>query len=389
MEFLSDEAKAAEQLKCTSLRDFDVAADVEAGQSQPPIHKFSVDDAPVPDLYKYALMLIGCQACGPAHKTRWRVEFTFRGERCQMALEKFGLHIYLQSSRSAPDVLSTQQKISEQLKSSTTVVEELLRDNGLNRLRQGHVTVLNQHQILLRAYVYFRDRTLTPAHIADEWIHHTPDPDNPSLQATSFIRGRVEMHLNALHDMVAAITAYMSLLEHDFVLALGFSNFDPDTDDLAAFIGFRWGKKWQRILGTSADAQRYRQRLTQVAERWRNPYAHGGFEKGLGSTVFVHTPIVGAALPVGLSAVRWDPRRTLGQDSDQPRHEIFALFDEIDAWIVKRLPDAVSWIQSGLDVRYDEAFQAELRQAGLEDGGFARLLSASQFAQERWDNMDF
>lgn len=32
MEFLSDEAKAAEQLKCKSLRDFDVAADVEAGQ---------------------------------------------------------------------------------------------------------------------------------------------------------------------------------------------------------------------------------------------------------------------------------------------------------------------------------------------------------------------
>ena len=38
------------------------------------------------------------------------------------------------------------------------------------------------------------------------------------------------MELNAFHDLVAAITAYLSLLEHDLVLALAFSGFDPSTE---------------------------------------------------------------------------------------------------------------------------------------------------------------
>ena len=43
----------------------------------------------------------------------------------------------------------------------------------------------------------------------------------------SFKSGKIQMQLNAFHDMVAAITAYLSLLEHELVLALAFIDFDP------------------------------------------------------------------------------------------------------------------------------------------------------------------
>ena len=112
--------------------------------------------------------------------------------------------------------------------------------------------------------------------------------------------------LNAFHDMIAAISAYISLVEHVLVLALAFSGFDPAKDDLTDVIGLRWGDKFDRLLGKEGDAARYRQRLTDVVERWRNLYSHGGFEKGHGATIYLHTPGVGA-VPVGLTSVRSSP----------------------------------------------------------------------------------
>lgn len=88
------------------------------------------------------------------------------------------------------------------------------------------------------------------------------------------LSGKHVMVLNAFHDLVAAISAFVSSLEHDLVLALPFLDFDPTTDDLTAIIGDRWGEKWQRVVGhTDPEAVRLRERLTEVVERWRNPWA--------------------------------------------------------------------------------------------------------------------
>ncbi len=48
--------------------------------------------------------------------------------------------------------------------------------------------------------------------------------------------------------------------------------------------------KFDRLLGKDGDSGRYGQRLTDVVERWRNPYSHGGFEKDHGATIYLHTP---------------------------------------------------------------------------------------------------
>jgi hypothetical protein len=165
------------------------------------------------------------------------------------------------------------------------------------------------------------------------------------------------MELNSFHDMIAAISAYLSLLEHDLVLALPFIDFNPQVDDVTDLIGARWGAKWDRVLGQTGGAVDYRRRLTDVVERWRNPYSHGGFEKGHGATIWLHTPGVGAAVPVGLSRVRESPHFSFVGARESDIAEVFALFDEIDAWVTSALPAATEWIASGLDVRFDEEFR--------------------------------
>ena len=157
----------------------------------------------------------------------------------------------------------------------------------------------------------------------------------------SFKNGKALMQLNSFHDMIAAISAYVSLLEHHLVLALAFSDFDPSKEDLTEMIGSRWGEKWGRILGKEGEAGRYWQRLFDVVERWRNPYSHGGFEKGHGATIFLHTPGVNAAVPIGLSRIRNSPLFSFMPAGETDISDVFALFDEIDSFMGKELPEAV------------------------------------------------
>lgn len=172
------------------------------------------------------------------------------------------------------------------------------------------------------------------------------------------------------------------------MLALAFSDFDPDADDLTDVIGSRWGDKWDRLLGKEGDAGRYRQRLFEVVERWRNPYSHGGFEKGHGATLYLHAPGVGSAVPVGLTSVRNSPLFSFLPAGESDITEVFELLDEVDDWLRSQLPLAMVWIDSGLQVRFDEAFRREAASAA-QTGEFERFVAAYAYRQDQLDNMDY
>ncbi len=337
---------------------------------------------------KYALNLIGLKAYGPGEKVAWWVEFTYRGEWCELAFQKFGLRLYLRTEVSEEEARKTQVQIVKQLRSSIHTVEKLILDAAPELLGKGNATVVNQHWSLRRAYEYFRERAVDPVFIQDERITHEPVEGALIQAAYTFTSGRVQMKMNAFHDMVAAITAHLSVLEHDLVLALAFSGFDPAEDDLTAVIGSRWGDKFDRLLGKEGDAARYRQRLTDVVERWRNPYSHGGFEKGHSATIYLHTPGVNEAVPVGLTRVRSSPLFSFFSASETDITQVFELFDESDRWLESELPEAMRWINSGLDVRFDESFRLLLAQA-REENDFDGFLHFFEYRQSTIDNMDY
>ena len=388
MESLPGEAEAGERLRQTALRDFR-AADSSASRGGSTYKlTLSPDDAPVPVLLRYALTLIGLKARGPGEKVAWWINFTYRGEWCELAHQKFGLRLYLRSERPEEEARKTQLQIVKQLRSSVHTAERLILDAAPGLLNQGHVTVVNQNVTLRRAYDYFRQRAVNPIVIEDKHEEIEAEPDSLVLGGWSFTSGAIQMQLNAVHDMIAAITAYLSLLEHNLVLSLAFADFNPDSDDLTAMIGSRWGEKFDRVLGKDVEAVSYRQRLFDVVERWRNPYSHGGFEKGHGATIYLHTPGVNAAVPVGLTRVRNSPLFSLIAARETDIAQVFSLFDDIDAWLVARLPEASAWINSGLDVRYDSAFRSLLAVARAEDD-FSGLLHYFEHRQATIDNMDY
>lgn len=385
MSSLPGAAEATAYLKRADFRDFAAPADESHSLSG---RRFTLDhdDIPVPELARYSLALIGLDVVGAGEKIAWSVCFDYRGVRCVLAHQKFGLRLYVQGELSDSDALKTRDEVVNKLKSARRTVEKLVTTAAPELVGHGNVSLVNQHSSLRRAYDYFRERALDPAVVEDK--HTALEPvEGLTLGGMSFTSGSTQMRMNSVHDLVAAITAYLSLLEHEFVLALAFNGFDPTKESLTDLIGARWGEKFARLVGAAAGAGGYKQRLTDVVERWRNPYSHGGFEKGHGATIYLHVPGAFSAIPVGLSKVRSSRVVSLLSTSETEIADVFALFDEVDTWLDVQLPEAMQWIRSGLNVRFDEEFRAALTAARDADQ-FGDLLEAYEYAQYKIDNME-
>jgi hypothetical protein len=64
-----------------------------------------------------------------------------------------------------------------------------------------------------------------------------------------------------------------------------------------------------------------------------------------------------------------------------------SVFDEIDSWL-EELPEAMRWINSGLQVRFDEHFRSLLATA-REENDFDGFLHFFEYRQAMIDNMDY
>ncbi len=381
------EGATGERLSKTVLRDFGQPIPHEERDYDQPSYRVTLlpNEAPVPVLLRHALTLTGIRHNGPGEKVAWWMTFTYKGYPCELAHEKFGLRLRIGGDLTEEQADGLLTEMRKKLVSAVRTVEALLAETAGDTLNAGNVTVVNQHRQLRRAYGYFRERATTPDVVEDVRESGTSEFGTWS----SFLLGKNVMALNASHDLVAAISAFLSSLEHDLVLALPFLNFDPTADDLTKIIGDRWAEKWRRVIGHSdPEAVRLRERLAEVVERWRNPYSHGGFEKGHGATVYLHTPGIGA-LPVGLSNIRDSPLFSYHSVSETDIEVVFALFDEIDTYLAKTVPHAMEWIASGLDVRFDAEFMTQVADCLESEGDLEKLVDAHVYRQAMIDNMDY
>lgn len=86
---------------------------------------------------------------------------------------------------------------------------------------------------------------------------------------------------------MAMIDAYFSRLEHFLVLALPFVGYKRDSDDLSQFIGSLWSDKFRRIFEIkNKEVQQHYDVLVGIKEKYRNTFAHGGFEKMVSRSIF-------------------------------------------------------------------------------------------------------
>lgn len=125
-ERLAGSEDAAKRLSATSLREFlDPKTDKDETRRYRRYRRpVSRDEIALPGLARYALKLVGLPSAGPGEKVAWWVNFLFQGRQCELALEKFGLRLYVELvDNDETKASQVANKIVKKLSSSMRAVE--------------------------------------------------------------------------------------------------------------------------------------------------------------------------------------------------------------------------------------------------------------------------
>lgn len=318
-------------------------------------------DLPVPGLVLLALTrVMGLANLGLDEKTAWHVPLTFRGHRVTIAHQKFGLRLYIvpaHGTAEAPEPIGAE--IVRRLQQILRIVERhILSDYAASQIREGRLTIANRSGRLRAMYEHFRG-------MADAaFLARQAFPQGGDGAEAIFVEIGEHLHQAEVGawNSIAAVNAYFSVLEHELVLLTGFSGADPTDGALERFIGDGWGVKFKAMFDLAErDTKRMYDRLHEVAESYRNPYSHGGFDKQWAAFWF-HLEGIGA-VPARLSDIRTSPHFEAVAVQPHSFDAICKTLDETDAWLRSgRFAPAFEWIDAGLHVAFDPDSRESHRQ---------------------------
>ncbi|MGV9250630.1 hypothetical protein [Streptomyces sp. NPDC003697] len=350
-----------------------------------PRHRLRMDPdrLPVPGIVRIALELLELQNLGFGEKLAWEYAFKADGISCSLAHQKFGLRLYVDPSTlpSEDDAQDLLNRITKLLESAQRSLEKRqLRQFADEQIRQGRLTIRNQHRRLREIYEYFQEGAALA--FAGQGRLDVDLPSGGRRIAPRATEG--------FYNTVAMVSAYFSLIEHTLVLLLPFKGFDPTESALKDFIGERWGIKFRKVFSVDADpaAKENFDTLYRIAEEYRNTYGHGGFDKN-GSTFLFHMEDVGA-LPAVLSDVRGNSHFSFTPVDADDFNDVKLAFDSIDEWLSKEAaPLGMRWIESGLDVYYDEKFREQVALAMESPALFDNFIEYCGYLTDQAANMDW
>lgn len=344
----------------------------------------AAEDLPVPRLVKWVLHdFVGGPDTGQDEKLAWQIRCRFDGRPFALAHQKFGLRLYVDTAglEEGGAVVLANQVIAIIRKATHVAATSIFRPFAEAQVMVGRVTVSNQYHRLRRMYEHFRAAAENPMASDDEDV-------GEGLIAPHWNR-MVRVEEQRFFNGVAMVNAFFSLLEHTLVLVWPFVNYAPEQDDLESFVGDRWTDKFRAVfdIPSSPEAKRLYDELRDVAEEYRNTYAHGGFDKERGSFL-VHAP--GGPVPAKLSDIR---ERRLFEffPIPEPRLAIITdLFDRTDTWL--RAGPAgygIKYVESGYDVPFNKNSVNDYRKAMASDDAFDQYLWRLGEMIDRMMNMDY
>jgi hypothetical protein len=154
-------------------------------------------------------------------------------------------------------------------------------------------------------------------------------------------------------------------------------------------IGDRWGDKFRKLFDLSdSEAKRSYDRLHEIAETYRNPYSHGGFDKQ-GAALWFHLDGIGA-VPAGLSDIRSSPHFELFPIQPQSFATICATIDDTDRWLRGgRYAAAFEWVDARLNVAFDPTSRTKYRELAKDPERLRAEIERRTYLDNRAENMDW
>jgi hypothetical protein len=309
----------------------------------------SARDLPVPAIARATLLAIGCRDAGYAEKVAWRVPFDFQGHPCVLEDQKLGvnIHIWAPAEWDTGQVAAFGDRALAAIRRAITVAEKEIFGPAIqNQVKLGQIILINNAGDLRRSYSYLR-------HLAQETLAPPELPVEVSDgQLQPFARHWNDQYRRSARRQTltdAMIMAFFAYLERYLSLALAFSAAILEQIDLAEFLASGWREKYKTVLTLAPAAHKILyDKLTTVAETYRNPRAHGHDKKGSTTAVFLQN--VGT-VPVMLTGIEGTPAFRLTAYAPAGFADLTSLFADVEELMHgKALGNAAHWISSGLDV---------------------------------------
>jgi hypothetical protein len=345
------------------------------------IFELNRDEFPVPDLVLILLRnIMKFPWSGRFEKEKWAVHCKFKGIPLSFAQRKFGFCIRYQKE-TPPDVNGA----LTQLKTALPIVEKLLEDHAQVQGKQGDVTLANLFHELDRRYHFFREKA------KEAYAQNNPIGIPEKLSETTTVwRGINQGLREGFHYTLAMIDNYFSRLEHVCILIQPFIGFDPKEGALVKLIRSNWSDKFKSVfnIGQEPTAKKLYDHLVEMKESFRNPNAHGGFEKGWWSLYF-HFPNVGA-IPASLLNFPKSLQFKLTPPQTESYDEICLLLDAVDALFdSEKTKMGMEFIKSGIEVAFDQESRKKYTQATQSPVIFSKFLEKEIYLDDVERNMDF
>ncbi|GAB3483923.1 hypothetical protein [Marinomonas epiphytica] len=190
------------------------------------------------------------------------------------------------------------------------------------------------------------------------------------------------------HYTLAMIDAYFSRLEHFLVLALPFSNYNRQQDDIKKFVGKVWSKKLEKVLNINKEENEDYENLHKIKEKYRNTFAHGGFEKEGQSFFFLLGDI--GTVPASMSGRKGSVHFNHLPIDKEIFEDTCLKLDAFDKYLSDTaLPNAWKFALSGLNLAMDNDNLQEMLEAAKDPDMFDAWIERQQDLSNRYTNAEY
>ena len=335
-------------------------------------------------VYICFVVILGYKFWGQEEKVAWTIPFTYKGEAFIATHRKLGFRICAakETSKAGPLVLEMLLKLKNMIRLADGIVEPIIKE----QVAFCNCTILNKYSDFMSRYEFFREK-------ADSTFKTPPPPrrlDEPLGEVPSIWSFKNNILREGFYYTQAMLDAYFSYLEHVLVLLVSFEpDFDRERDSLDSIIFSDWTSKYNRIIKPESNPKgmRYYNKLKEIKEKFRNTFAHGGFEKN-GSPYFVHFPGLGA-IPLSLSKFTNSVHFHITPIREIEFSEICTFLDEFEDYLEGLLFRPMQIIKAGIDISYNEPNRKEYQLALRSDEDVEEFIEHETYLWERQANMEW
>lgn len=321
---------------------------------------------------------------GKWEKVAWEIPIKYKGVPMMLTHRKFGFKILTFSGSESDEALA--QEAIYKINKAIPVAEKLMEPAIKEQVDAGAITLSNEYHELRSRYEYFREQS----------EYYLSEDSKEEIDIRSF-----DDHIAALNAIrksqnkasnyaIAMIDAYFSLLEHILVMIKPFITVSEKESNLSEFIGLNWGDKYKILFDIASGGieKSWFDKLTTIKETYRNPFAHGNFQKG-GASLNVHMPHLGA-IPMLLTKGNSEVHFSFSKFDEPQLNEVCGVFDEFDSFLKSgRAKYGMIYLESGTDVVFDVDTKKMYLDAMVSEEDFTQFVDHMGQRFDDAANMDW